>query len=119
MTKQEIFDKVATHLLTQNAKSMNASGCAYRGAEGRKCAIGCLIPDEDYTPRLEGKTVMTATSKINVATAVNKSIRAKTLITLKFLQRLQAVHDLWPVEEWRNKLAEVAKDFELDAGVLL
>ncbi len=47
MTKQEIFDKVATHLLTQNEKALNSvGGCVYRTDKGLKCAVGCLIPVE-------------------------------------------------------------------------
>ena len=46
---QELFDKIATHLLTQGARSENSLGkCLYRGEFGRKCAVGCLISDEEY-----------------------------------------------------------------------
>jgi len=48
-TLQETFDKVARHLLTQQAKAEQPDGnCAYRGEHGRKCAVGCLISDEEY-----------------------------------------------------------------------
>ena len=63
MTNQEIFDKVSAHLLAQNAKSLafidsyQGQACAYRGAEGRMCAAGCLIPDNRYYSGMEGKTV--------------------------------------------------------------
>lgn len=53
---QEIFNKVATHLLTQGKRSVASDGsCMYRGPEGTKCAIGCLIEDDEYHPLLEGK----------------------------------------------------------------
>ena len=47
---QEVFDRVASHLLTQSARSLlpDGSGCAYRGANGRMCAVGCLIADYEY-----------------------------------------------------------------------
>lgn len=55
MTNQEIFDKVATHLLSQGKRSaLGGVGCAYRGDGGLQCAIGCLIPDELYRYELEG-----------------------------------------------------------------
>ena len=48
--EQEVFDRVARHLLTQRRKSMieRSAGpvCAFRGVDGTKCAIGCLIPDQ-------------------------------------------------------------------------
>ena len=55
MTAQEIFDKAAVGLLTQKAKSylVNPDGhesmvCAYRGANGKKCAAGFCIDDHTY-----------------------------------------------------------------------
>ena len=51
-TSQEVFDVVAKHLLTQNAKSMDDPWdemCAYRGENGRRCAVGALIPDDLYS----------------------------------------------------------------------
>lgn len=49
LTPQEAFDKVAVHLLTQNEKSIDDKGnWACRGLNGCKCAIGALIPDEEF-----------------------------------------------------------------------
>lgn len=54
--EQEIFSKVATHLLTQKRKSTDAGGtCKYRGPNDLKCAIGCLIGDNEYHPMMEGR----------------------------------------------------------------
>ena len=55
---QRMVDKGAEHMRQQGAVSMNDEGiCAYRGAEGFKCFIGALIPDEHYTSSLEGCSV--------------------------------------------------------------
>jgi len=58
-TKQETFDVVARHLLTQNAKSEEVVNgrryCRYRGDEGRRCAVGVLIPDDIYSAEFEGR----------------------------------------------------------------
>ena len=60
MTGQEIFDSVLAHLRKQGDASLNASGkCAYRGEGGTACAVGCLIPDELYDPRIESWRVGT------------------------------------------------------------
>lgn len=54
MTGQEIFDTVLAHLRKQGKASLNARGkCAYRGEGGTACAVGCLITDELYDPRIE------------------------------------------------------------------
>ena len=58
MTNQEAFDKVTAHLLKQQVKSYSQEeGCMYRGPNGTMCAVGCLIPDEDYRPKFEGLSV--------------------------------------------------------------
>lgn len=55
--RQEIFDAAYKGLASQGfVRSLAEVGCAYRGAEGRRCAIGFLIPDEKYSPELEGLT---------------------------------------------------------------
>ncbi len=52
---QAVFDKIVAHLRQQGTKSLGSDGgCRYRGADGRMCAVGCLIPDDVYTPELEG-----------------------------------------------------------------
>lgn len=40
LTEQQIFDKVATHLLTQMERSVDECGdCRYRGMNGKMCAL--------------------------------------------------------------------------------
>ncbi len=55
----EISERVRDHLTQQmdRSESERAAGCAYRGEEGRMCAVGCLIKDDFYTSDLEEKTV--------------------------------------------------------------
>lgn len=60
-TAQETFEKVARHLFEQGVRAADGVGveaaCVYRGKNGTKCAVGCLIPDEMYSPYFEGSTV--------------------------------------------------------------
>lgn len=53
MTKQEIYDKVCAHLAQQKTRSMKDGACAYRGDDGKMCAVGCLIPARMYRKRME------------------------------------------------------------------
>ena len=54
MTNQEAFDKVKAHLLLQNSRALYKNhGCRYKDQDGKKCAVGCLIPDELYEDRFE------------------------------------------------------------------
>lgn len=62
LNKQEVFDKVASHLLTQWEQSIHTdpetgnTECVYRGDEGLMCAAGCIIPDNIYDAEtMEGK----------------------------------------------------------------
>lgn len=55
---------IRDHLTKQKARAVlpNGQSCVYRDEDGNKCAIGCLIPDELYTPEVEGMTVSNARS---------------------------------------------------------
>lgn len=53
-TLQQVFDRVATHLLTQGEPAMQGRDCRYRGPAGTSCAVGCLLAEEEYDPKLEG-----------------------------------------------------------------
>lgn len=60
--KQKDFDAVLTGLRAQNALAKGTIGeCFYRAPDGNKCAIGQLISDEKYDPKLEGKSAYNAT----------------------------------------------------------
>jgi hypothetical protein len=53
---QSIFEETATALYRQGkaALAQGTIGCAYRTPDGRKCAMGFHIPDEQYRASLEG-----------------------------------------------------------------
>jgi len=58
MTEQEVFDTVVVHLRSMKKQSLDANGaCVYRSPSGAKCAIGSIIPDELYSPSMEGRPV--------------------------------------------------------------
>lgn len=57
LTEQEIFDRVAQHLRQQGAQATRAGGgCLYRTREGLMCAVGCLIPEDQYRPEFDNTT---------------------------------------------------------------
>ena len=55
LTNQEAFDAVLVHIRAQEYKPARGpyATCCYRAPDGKKCAVGCLIPDELYTPDFE------------------------------------------------------------------
>jgi hypothetical protein len=58
---QEAFDDVVRHLAamtTGRSGVLDFSGdfeCRYRDDHGRRCAVGALIDDNVYTPKIEGR----------------------------------------------------------------
>ena len=102
MTAQELFDIVYKHMMSQNARSVMGgySTCAYRGEDGLKCAIGVLIPDEDYREDMERKG------------AENLLAKGACLHHLaahhRLISKLQGIHDEDPVEDWDRALREAA-----------
>lgn len=116
-TKQQMFDAVARHLLTQNQKCHDAEGvhCAYRGPNGLKCAIGALIPDDVYTSEMEGFTASALRSKLD-ADLGDRLPWPKKLDG--FAGLLQKVHDEGLPEQWRDRLRSLATVHKLDTAVL-
>ena len=112
MTNQKMFDKVVNHLLTQNAQStlQNSECCAYRGHDGLKCAIGCLITNEDYRPDMEGDLEHLILNYSDDS----KSISILNLYNEELLFNLQTIHDTIPVKRWADELKNLAKEYELD-----
>lgn len=58
-TKQEIINKVVEHFRQQKALAWDDSQghCRYRTTDGRKCAVGALIPDALYREDFEEKSI--------------------------------------------------------------
>lgn len=116
--KQFTFETVAKHLITQGRKAVQtytgphglglqkSSYCAYRGADGCKCAVGCLIADDQYHPGLE-----------RIAAQQQKILNTIPDVYSKdgeFLRELQYVHDRYRAEAWPYRLEELAYKYELD-----
>jgi hypothetical protein len=83
VTKQEIFNTVVAGLAAQRfIRSMRGTGCSYRGAEGRKCAAGFLISDEQYRSDMEGYGIKQVIADFNL-----------DLPEISFISSLQGIHD--------------------------
>ena len=110
MTNQEVYDKVKAHLLTQNAKSISRKYglCKYRMIRSTKrCAIGCLIPDNLYEREMEGNAVY------NLLHDFPKIKKFFEGVSSALLAALQTVHDNELVKNWPRELEAVAKEYEL------
>ena len=80
---QEVFEKVLNHLGRQKRRAVEGLVCVYKAGNGDKCAIGCLIPDEEYKPSFETQPIGTILDEIPTLKDAN----------LRLLQTLQHLHD--------------------------
>ena len=115
MTLQELFDKVALHLLTQNKRSstFNESGgeeCLYHSSDGLSCSVGCLIPKSLYKEHLEGGSVLAP----DLSRILKKVIDGYGWEHETLLLSLQSAHDDFDPPFWRDVLVEMAGDFNLE-----
>lgn len=124
--KQELFDKVSKHLLTQNKKAtqptlegQKSPHCRYRTADGLSCAVGCLIDDKYYNPDCEGVSVPIDLENIGnnepqeciLADCLIKSLGyTPTTDDLSLLRSLQLIHDTYDADNWRDELMKLAFD---------
>jgi hypothetical protein len=110
MTKQEVFDYVSNHLLTQNKRSVQGyDACAYRGDNNTSCAIGCMIKNNEYLPTMEGLNISQLLHKENI----NPSLKARLLPHENLLCSLQVIHDMHRSNLWKVKLTTLANEQNL------
>lgn len=107
-TLQAAFDVAYRGLRAQGfERALRADGtlCAYRGIDGKKCAVGHLIPDEHYHIYLEG-------AEVSGLGGESKGLWPEHLISA--LQDLQSVHDsgLSP-SRMKQNFARFAREYNL------
>lgn len=128
MNAQEIFDKVATHLIQQGEPAMNSNGdCVYRNDQGLKCAVGCLIPEDKYEDRFEnlgiGSVLHFDESRQRDVDGLWDVLEEEGIAKdehLQLLEDLQGTHDHWfdSMDEVKEKLGCVAGNHSLNPSVL-
>lgn len=123
MKAQTIFNKVVNHLRTQGKQAANKDGCLYFCDDGRRCAVGALIPkkyEKQVRAGLNGKTVSFLLAELpELSHSLVATDRDKD--TAKYLlAELQSVHDGsrpfrsgTTTKKTEAELAEVAENFNL------
>lgn len=117
-TLQKIYNRVATHLLTQNARATKGGygQCMYRTSDGLKCAVGCLITDEAYSPKIEFNRMGT---EIVLESLAKSGILVDSHSKLyKMLSDLQRIHDAFAIASWPAQLHHIATKYNLDSSVI-
>ena len=106
---QAVFDKVVKHLLTQKRRSEGKRGCAYRGEGGDMCAVGCLISDKAYDPRIENLSVSNSQVQERLAESGVPTYRKMKVL----LSDLQYIHDVRLISLWKTDLQHLARHHNL------
>lgn len=113
---QLVFWRVKEHLLKQNRRSRGGpsgtEGCAYRGDNGAMCAIGCLIPNADYSLDLENTSIVNYDDQYreHIVSIIRKEY---PFATDSLLGDLQHIHDKTPVVQWPAALNEFSGRYKV------
>ena len=129
MNRQQILDTVVAHLLKQGRKAIEYSKlaggrvCQYRTKDGKKCAIGCLIPDEYYHEAMEGVGVQCLITGVMMGNGIAPKGLPEffCLENAHLLDLLQDLHDgakvndddMFDMPALFSKIGQVAKAFHL------
>jgi hypothetical protein len=85
---QDVFDYVVGFIRQQGAPAMSADGfCSYEADEGKRCAVGCLLPSGQFKGRLGTVDEPKNEDMRKILSAEEGSRR------LDLLKRLQEAHD--------------------------
>lgn len=103
-TEQEIFDHVWHFMKKQGRQSVsNDDICLYRGPDGTKCAVGCLLEDDEYDKEMNHQTVRSLL-------LLGKF--PKRLTPFKdFLIDIQSAHDRASVDFWGESSVDFWGEF--------
>jgi len=117
---QEIFDYTTRKIIEQGGPSVDAERhCLYREKRnGRKCAMGWLIPDSKYQKKFEGLNAVEVIGQIGDL-KYDKS-------RIAFIRELQMAHDRATVNSemdnfffsWKQNLNSLGNNHGLDISVL-
>lgn len=112
MTRQEMLNKMVAGMESQNwERSTTADGtkCVYRGENGRKCAVGHLIPDSKYAPAMDMSYGDTS------ILGIYKDYGLFDHDTAEFLIDFQTAHDEpYSTDERRSEFKRIAKAYGLE-----
>lgn len=122
LTKRQIFETVRDHLLSQGERSEKDNRCLYRGPDGLKCAVGCLINDEFYSETFENIAIAEVMYSYESLATLGLAVEAfkaaltasgvpLTLDIVRMLHRLQQMHDGLDPTLWSQSLEQIEYDF--------
>ena len=110
---QGLFDDVVKHLRQQQKRCLSDEGkCRYR-ANGLKCAVGGVMPDELYCAKYDIQDF-----HVGMLYEEADIVRFFGQDNQRLLNELQTVHDRNDVDNWENELKTVAQTYGLKYEIL-
>jgi len=104
--------------MKQGKKAIDGEDCVYRGKDGLRCGIGCLIPNRIYCKELEGGGIWAmyrgAKRGARIALKVIDHLQVKVGSDVSFLSELQDIHDGKAVRVWAARLRDFAHRHDLE-----
>ena len=100
LTKQEYYDLLVTTSRNGGFPAIRVddhgfNNCVYRGEDGRRCAVGLIMPDDRYKKELEGSTA-SHVCKICGVDWIPEGIMAADL------ENIQSAHDNLSNGDWSH-----------------
>ena len=117
LDKQLAFNRAVAGLRQQQTRSANESGfCMYRGPNNTKCAVGWLIPDDEYNPEFDNGS---GTNLYKVRQHLDPDLGVPDDDDTNFLRSMQrCIHDQlqhdWNNEDFEARVAAFATDYNLE-----
>lgn len=107
---KDIWQFCYDSMIKQGNPSVENGNCLYRGPDGRKCAIGFIIQNEDYEKDMNSESASTICFEYYGFNRGNEEVVKK----VKFLEDIQHCHD----RNWHKKDEFFIKDFKKDMDKL-
>jgi hypothetical protein len=109
--EQKAFNAAVKHARKQKACAKNSDGyCCYRTNDGKRCFIGCILPNRLYSPKMEENRFSALLNKFS-----GSFLFGWKYVTLDkaFGDALQSVHDNMDVDYWETGLQQLANSYGL------
>lgn len=105
MTEQEIFDAVVAHAATMDEPCEVDGECRYRNDKGGACFVGALMSNAEVYD-LTGQPVWELKEIGRLPARLDR-------VDVRFLEKLQDIHDMHPTVQWPDQFREFASDHGL------
>lgn len=95
---QKLIAHIRSFLAVQDEASVDArGGCLYRGENSTRCAVGCIIPDEIYAPKMEGHSFRVVINDFpSLLEYLSNHWEIPNQLLTEILIECQLIHDLTP-----------------------